>query len=295
MISIRTSIAGALALLLAGCSGSDQTGRLTVLLKDAPAPVDKAVVTITEVSLQGDDGTIVLRDEPITTDLLTLANDVEELVGDEEIPVGTYSQLRFKISGGYLDVDGAIYASSPDYEGLPPDAVVTGELRMPSYATSGLKVILPDGGLVVGPGTTTLVVDFNVAESFGHVAGGSGAWVMHPVVKGSYIQDLGALEVTLVLGGGVVLPPGMNLGMFNAVITPAGGGTDVVEALASGDGITYGATFGNLAPGDYSVTFEPPAGASYTTTPPVPKTFTVLPGATTDADFVLLGVVLGEL
>ena len=56
----------------------------------------------------------------MTTDLLTLANDVATLVDGAVIPAGPYSQLRFVITGGYVDVAGAIYASSPDVRGSAP-------------------------------------------------------------------------------------------------------------------------------------------------------------------------------
>jgi len=76
-----------------------------------------------------------------------------------------------------------IYASSPDYAGLPAGAVVGGTLVMPSLAQSGLKVNLPDDAVVIGEDeVVTLVVDFDVAQSFGQMAGGSGSWVMTPVL-----------------------------------------------------------------------------------------------------------------
>jgi len=39
------------------------------------------------------------------------------------------------------------------------------------------------GGLVFDGAAQTLVVDFDVAESFGHEAGQSAKWVMHPSLK----------------------------------------------------------------------------------------------------------------
>lgn len=289
MRSLRFTLAAALALAFAACGPSGS--RITVLLKDAPAPVDKAVVTITQVSLQGQGGAVVLSDEAVTTDLLTLANDVETLVDGLEIPAGTYSQLRFQMSGGYLEVGGKIYASAPDYAGLPAGALVDGELRMPSFGNSGLKVILPDGGLVVGPGTTTVLVDFDVAGSFGHVAGNSGAWVMHPVVKGTVIDAAQptTLDVTLGLAEGVTLPTGTTLAAFSAVLTPKAGGTDVTVPLTSADaGLTFGAKFVFLTAGEYVVRFVGPTGFTFTTDPPVPHDVTVAAGQQGSVAFTLL-------
>lgn len=192
--------ATAVAVLIGGLAACDastavQTGRLSLLLTDAPGDVVAAVVTIDQIYLQpsedSDVGRIVLRDEDITTDLLTLVDDTQSLIEGVEIPVNDYTQLRFVISGAYLEVEeegGAtsIYASSPTYAGLPEGAVVAGTLVMPSLAQSGLKVKLPSDVLVIAEDeTVTLVVDFDVALSFGRAAGGSGNWVMSPVLTGS--------------------------------------------------------------------------------------------------------------
>lgn len=187
----------ALTLLALACDGSTapQTGRLSLLLTDAPGDVVTAVVTIDRIYLQpsedADGDRIILREEDVTTDLLTLVDDTQSLVGDAEIPVGDYTQLRFVISGAYIEVEQeggstAIYASAPDYAGLPAGAVVAGSLQMPSFASSGLKVKLPADVLVIGDDeSVTLLVDFDVSQSFGKAAGASGNWVMTPVLTGS--------------------------------------------------------------------------------------------------------------
>lgn len=183
----------------AACDSSSEprTGAMTLLLTDAPGDVLAAVVTIDQIYLQPDElpdgacceGRVVLVDEAFTTDLLTLQNTTQEIINGAVVPVGDYRQLRIVISGAYLEVeaeDGSslIYASSPDYEGLPVDAVVAGNLQMPSFAQSGLKVNLPDGVVVINEDeTVTLIIDFDVAQSFGQAAGNSGQWVMTPVLN----------------------------------------------------------------------------------------------------------------
>jgi hypothetical protein len=301
MSTSRRALLASVALLLLGCGGGDRAagggGRGTVLLKDAPAAsgVRAAVVTIAEVDLVGEQGNVVLRSTPVTTDLLTLANDVATLVDGAVVPAGTYSQLRFVITGGYLDVDGTIFASSPDYAGLPPEATVGGVLRMPSYAESGLKVLLPAGGLEVGTDARIVLVDFDVAQSFGHEAGHSGAWVMHPVVKATEVQLTGELEVTLALGPGVALPAPLTLADFSAVVTPSAGGDAVAAPLVDRGGGTFGASYAYLLPGDYTVTFLPPAAiTAFSTDPAVPATVTVVSGQETTASFLLLSATGGE-
>lgn len=188
--------AAALSLTAVACDSGPmglRTGKLNLLLTDAPGDVAAAVVTIERIYLQsdstGENGRIVLLDSAITVDLLTLQDSLMPVFDSLDIPEGQYRQLRLVISGGYVSVVGTdtttrtIYASSPTYAGLPVDAVVGGELQMPSFAQSGLKVKLPgDAFQIVDGGLLTLVVDFDVAQSFGQAAGNSGRWVMSPVI-----------------------------------------------------------------------------------------------------------------
>jgi len=294
MKASRNSFAAALALFALGCgSQGGGSGKVTVLLKDAAADVRAAFVTIAEVDLVGNDGVVVLTTTPVTTNLLTLANDVTALVKDAAVPAGPYSQLRFVITGGYLDVAGAIYASSPTYQGLPPNATVAGPLRMPSYAQSGLKVILPDG-FTVGS-DSVLVVDFDVARSFGHDAGGSGAWVMHPVIKATVPEATGAIAVTLALGPDAIMPTGYALTDFPVVLAPHGGSANpsqTMEVLAEG---LVGWTYPFLAPGLYDVSFlAPDDKITFEIVPEIPAVETVVAGQTTQAGFILKSVTLLE-
>ncbi len=93
------------------------------------------MVTVTQINLVGSGGVTVLSDAKVTTNLLKLSNDVSTLVQDAVVKAGTYSELDFVISGGYVEVQNAtgtgttIYASSSTYEGLPAGAVVGGTLK----------------------------------------------------------------------------------------------------------------------------------------------------------------------
>lgn len=170
-----------------------RTGELTLLLTDAPGDVVSAVVTIDRIYLQGSDssetGRIILREEDVTTDLLTLVGTTQELIAGVDVPVGTYGQLRFVVSGAFVEIENAdgstsIYASSPDYAGLPAGATVAGELVMPSLAQTGIKVNLPNDAIViVEDGSVNLVVDFDVLQSFKSAT--ANRWMMTPVLQGS--------------------------------------------------------------------------------------------------------------
>lgn len=287
-----------LALMGAACSdsatGNAANGKITVLLTDAPGDVKTAVVTISQIYLQGsadgdDPGSrVVLRDTPVTTDLLTLANSTADLVKDKVVPAGTYGQMRFVITGGYIEVENAdgttsIYASSSDYVGLPAGAKVAGSLQMPSFAQSGMKVKLPNGGVSLDNEATVVVVDFDVAQSFGKQAGASGKWVMSPVLLATELGFTGSLKVTLTKDPALTLPSvngtPMTLGQVKATLTKTGGTPQ--EALltdADADG-TFEATFPYVAAGDYMVDFVPPTGiTTFTTNPGRPTAVTIASG-----------------
>jgi hypothetical protein len=288
-----------IAALALSCGGSDGNGRLTVMLTDAPGDFSAAVVTITEIDLVGGDGgKTVLSSTKVTTDLLTLSNKAASLVSNAVVKPGTYSELRFIITGGYVAVQGAagttptIFASSPTYEGLPAGATVAGTLKMPSLAESGLKVDLTADALTVKADSKVLLIDFDVAQSFGHEAGNSGSWVMHPVIKGADLTLSGNVVVTAKLGTNVTLPtlPGgpVALSDFSAVLTNSGGSSKPLSlAPVAAGSTTFGATFMFLLPGSYTLTLQAPAGVTFTAMPAVPVTVTVGSGANTNEDFTI--------
>src|ERR1043166_4095394 len=91
------------AILVTACGQS--SGSISIKLKDAPGDFKAAVVTISEIDLVGSGGVTVLSSASTTTNLLTLANDTADLVKNVNVEPGTYSELRFKISGAYVEVE----------------------------------------------------------------------------------------------------------------------------------------------------------------------------------------------
>jgi len=278
-------------------SSNSPSSKLTVLITDAPAKFSAAVVTISKVTLVGSGGEITLSSTPKITSLLTLSNDAASMVDNVVVPAGTYSELRFYITGGYIQVPGAtagtseIFASSPTYEGLPSGAQVSGQLKMPSLAQSGLKVDF-GSDLTLNTDSKILLVDFDVAQSFGHDAGNSGSWVMHPVIKGADLILSGNANVTAKLGAGVTLPvlsgTQVTLADFNAVLTNSGGSSKSLALTPTAAGsTTYGASFKYLLPGTYSLTLQAPAGMSFTSSPAVPVSVTIAGGQNSQTDFTI--------
>lgn len=289
-IQILASLLVALTLGLVGCGGES---KVTIKLTDAPGDYKRAVVTISEVELlgEGENNRVILLDEARTTDLITLANDTADLVKDASVPAGTYKELRFVITGGFIEVeqeDGSteIYASSPDYAGLPEGAQVAGELQMPSYGQSGLKVKIAEPVTVEGE-QKVILVDFDVAQSFGRQAGNSGRWVMSPVIKAADITFSGTVTVTLAVGEGVTLPQPFTLANFQATLTNTGNSTETLAFTdANGDG-TFEAQFLYLIPGDFSADVIASEELTFATSPAHPASVSVGNGKQASVAFTI--------
>lgn len=276
-----TALAATAALFAGACNGSSSTsgaGALSLRLTDAPgANVTSAVVTISKITLTGAGGDVVLRDDPVTVDLVEFVNTAFPLLDSAPVPPGTYTQLRFQISGGYLvELDPQTATTqlfaTPGY--LPPQTRVDGLLKMPSLAQSGLKVTLPGDQLVVQAESKVLLVDFDVQQSFGHEAGGSGSWVMHPVCRADDILLSGNVVATLGRAGALAPLDPLPLGSFTAVLTNADGSVKTLPFVPEGAGTTARARFSFLLPGTYGVAVRPP---------PAPPTFDVDPATTVSA------------
>lgn len=282
LLLVLPLLAGLAACDTAAGGGSSQ-GSFRVLLTDAPGDFERAVVTVDRVELHGEAGAVVLRDEPATVDLLTLQNEVMDLVDGVDVPAGSYAELRLVISGGFIEVEGEsgstkVYASSEAYA-AEQGVESAGRLQMPSYAESGLKVKLPGGAVEVGGEERVVLLDFNVAESFGRQAGRSGMWVMRPVVRASDFALTGSVEVSLALAEGVALPADtLSLADFSAVLQKEGG-EEVRVPFVDADG-AFTATLRYLTPGPHVVGIEGPAAVSFEADASLPVEVTVESGAT---------------
>lgn len=246
-------------LMLGACDDGSgpENGRLVINLTDAPGDLAEAFVSIREVILigaEGDEsaeGRIVLT--PQTTeyiDLLTLTGgNVLELV-DASVPTGTYSELRLVFDDAYVQLlDGRVFATAG--AALPAGITSSGTLRCPSCSSSGFKVKFVDGGLDVEENAVVLI-DFDVAQSFGHDAGQSGAWVMHPVLRATATTvRLGTIKGNVTLGTGVALPAcGEQAGTLALFRPTATLGSDTFTGAADAQGAYR---IEHLMPGAYTL------------------------------------------
>jgi len=264
---IFTAIAVLASFTLIGCSDDGMSvgdrSAVSILLTDAPGDVSSAWLRIDEIWLQGS-GREVLLDTP--TDWIPISDLVGttlQIVDDVPVSEGVYGQMRLRVAEAVLEsADGSLFSTGADlppvFAGREPD----GTLHCPSCSQSGFKVNLPGGALHAGGGTSIVILDFDVAMSFGHEAGASGRWVMHPVMHASEIELSGSVAGTVALAGGLVLPTCgdavRSLEDFVPLFTPSGGGDARSGSVTVGDPAdlqgTYSASF--LVPGDYDPGYQ---------------------------------------
>lgn len=275
-------------LILAGCesdpSGSD-AARVSVLLTDAPGDFASAEVEIEEIYLVGgsddESGRIVLFDGGGTYDLLDLRNGVTAELGEVAIPAGSYQEMRLVVGDVTITTEGGTTYSTED-----------NTLKCPSCAQSGLKVKLPAGGVSFETGDQAIIVDFDVAQSFGHAAGNSDRWIMHPVIRATNVAATGGILGMVTLAEGLVLPTcggaPVTISQFVPTATLADG---VLSATTNTDGAL---TFSFVVPGTYTMGFTETVAydngdvLTFTATPSA-TTATIGSGGSFDVDYVITG------
>lgn len=286
MLRKITALAALVALPVLGLAAceevsgpSDGSPTLSVLLTDAPGDVEAAWVQITEIRLQGEtegEATFEVPAENQWQELTALAEGdngqqlTADLIESEEIPAGEYGQLRLMIGSAVLqaetsspappapDVPGVFVLDEPDWEQIDglDGSEEAGRLNCPSCQQTGIKVNLPDGGLSVESGETGLLLDFDVAQSFGRQAGASGMWVMKPTITSSTLA-VGSVEGTVSVdgeaGGEIEACGGNDAGNVAAFVPTATRDEDTKTATVSEEG-EYAFSF--LSPGEWSMGFE---------------------------------------
>jgi hypothetical protein len=214
MDGIRNCVCGVLVLvwgctLLAACGGggggggpetaaapeTGSVGRVAILLTDKPAePFDEVNLTVTAVSLLGDEGPVAVFEDPAgeTHNLLELRDSAELWFDVAEVPAGCYDKIRLGVTEVELvryqrDGDGGVL-----YDGGGVPVPASGFPAAAKLASN--KVDLnPRDPFCVEPGETlVLQLDLDAQESI-HVAQTKGGreYNFRPVVF-----------VTVLAGGG---------------------------------------------------------------------------------------------
>lgn len=206
-----------LTLAVAACdTGDDLLGvdgepSLSLYITDAPGDVAAVWVEITSAVLHGEAGQVVVMSESTgLVEVTTLVGVAQELVDDVEVPAGRYGKLSLIIGDAVLETTGGeVYVK--DGAAHPDGLEATGTLKCPSCSKSGMKVQLH--GVEIG-GDDAIVMDFDVAQTFGHQAGKSGMWIMRPVIHTTFVDggdddvdgETVSIEGEVLLADGVTIP-----------------------------------------------------------------------------------------
>jgi hypothetical protein len=179
-------VIGATALCLACGKSSDGVGPLVagnghviVQLTDAPFPVDSVqsvdvfvmrvdarpadvsdadAATATDDASAQSNGWITLAEPNASFNLLSLQNGVTATLGEADIVPGTYRGFRL-----IIDVS---RSSVTLLNGMTLTSSSSPNIVWPSAAQTGIKIVLNNAVTVLADETTTLLVDFDVGNSF---------------------------------------------------------------------------------------------------------------------------------
>jgi hypothetical protein len=182
--------------MLSSCtkSGSEGPGKLVVKVTDDPFNIDyveSATVTITKIEIKkaGDgvsDGNpfLIISEDTVTFDLLTLRNGITEEIANIDIPQGNYDQVRLYVDQASLRIKGQSNAYT---------------VKVPSGKQTGIKIFIRPSLSVSGGLTSELLLDFDLSKSFvmrgnmAHSAGVNG-FIFKPCIKAANNSTAGRIE-----------------------------------------------------------------------------------------------------
>ncbi len=182
LLAVFIVIAGS---LVYSCSDDENgTAKFSLRLTDSPAEFEEVLIDVQEVkvSFQSEDedeiSWITLDGlEPAVINLLELTNGTDVLLADEELPVGTISQIRLVLGdNNQVKVDGEYY-----------------DIKTPSAQQSGLKLNV-HAELQAGI-TYKMWLDFDAGRSV--VEKGNGSYSLKPVIRTFTEATSGAIRGTV--------------------------------------------------------------------------------------------------
>lgn len=266
MRSVIAMLAGTAA-IMAACDSSSSpggTGKLTVLLTDAPFPtadVQSATLFIRSIQCKQAPATTEETEDPESSgwttvvepneaiNLLVLNNGVTLDLGTQTLPAGTWSSCRVLIDPAQSFVELK--------DGTKPD------IKWPSAGQSGIKIRLNEPVIVMD--SSVIVVDIDVGSSFvlrGNSIHNNGL-LFKPVVHGV------AMDVAATFSGKVVGDTPAGAAIANATVQLLVAGTAVDDTVSANvlRSATTDATgafaFNFVVPGTYAVRAIPPSGSLY--------------------------------
>lgn len=189
----RIFVVSALAGVLAACGGGDggsnsssgTTGTVSMGLTDAPAmDLDSVNIAFTDIRLKPADGEWLefSLEETGVVDLLTLQGGATKpLISNEEVPAGTYKEIRLIID------------TENSWVTRESEADKQYSLAVPSGDPSGLK--LKGEFVVAADSSNNFTIDFDVRKSIVNPPGQAlGEYMLKPVLRLVNNLDVGQIE-----------------------------------------------------------------------------------------------------
>lgn len=192
----------ALLLSTAACSGSasggaDATGTGTLRLEITDAPIDpsriaRAVIEVDSIRLHresdADSGFLTLFEgDPIAIDLARLRNGLTHGFRAVELPVGSYGQVRLRVTDAELELrDGRVFSTR------------AGTIQLTSQDRSGYKVFLAPAVEVREGVETRVLLDFLLPKTFSPIPASdldsARLFHLHPNVRAAVLQETGEVR-----------------------------------------------------------------------------------------------------
>jgi len=149
---------------VSGCTATAGTGNLVLQITDKPdLNIEKADVTLSNVRVHvagagNESGWITVVEEPKTFDLVAI-KDVKAFLGEEDLAVGMYTQIRLDVDKALVTINGTEY-----------------NLTIPSKTVKLVRSFRIEENK-----TTTLTLDFDAGQSV-HETGQNGQYIMRPTI-----------------------------------------------------------------------------------------------------------------
>ena len=250
------SLLASLPLLLGACSGGSGagggTGTLALHVTDDAFVYDivtEATISVDRITVHPDTDDdsppiVVYEGAPILMDLFNLRDGLTQPLDPATLPVGSYHQLRLRVTNAHLVLtNGNVYDSDD------------GSIHLTSQDTSGFKVNF-DPPIVIEDGETeSVLLDFDLTHTFHPIpandALNANHYSLHPVIHVSNLGHTGGIQGTISESDGAGgLVPSANATVY--VLPP--GQTDPSQSVATTASSANGTyTVLGIEPGSYDV------------------------------------------
>lgn len=232
----------------------------------------KSVLTLEDVELvsaSGSGSNVVLVSGQMTTDLLSVQNDLQQLVQQQAIQAGQYMAIRFRLDSAYVetvDAQGAtdVYASQGVDVSRFTSVSAVHRLQLGGIGPDGyVTCAVPQGGIDLHA-SATLALQFSLAESLTVQQGG--AWIFSPRVWVVDASTFSSIDVQYDLSStsyGQYLSQGFQVMLLDGNLRPC---SQAVLVQQSSTLFVASFRYVEYFQGPFVAVLLPPAGVSLTST-----------------------------